>query len=204
MKKLFYLLSFTIFCSFTAKAQTIDTSFIYDFSGNADTLQSEITAVYAEEDIILVAGHVQRTGEPQRFYTAAFDYNGQLLWHKEPQLPAEWAHNELAEFDNLKKYKDKNEYIIGGSIHNTTTNPGYDILQPFIYTFNKDGDSIKFERVSQNSDTTQKLSTLNIDEDNNVLIAGNISDKFALDTISGLMTMDSNGMWYAKYNNQII
>ena len=152
----------------SAFAQTITTDILYDFSEGqpGDTLQSEIRFVYAGSSQIVVAGNVQHTGGNAHCFTAAFDYNGSLLWKKEIAAPQGFYKAEISGFSNLKKL-DNGNFAVAGLL---TDMPDNDTLHiPFLYIFGNNGDSVSLQLMNR---PLWKLGALNRDDAGHIMMAG--------------------------------
>lgn len=169
--RLFNLLTgilLTGICISSSFAQTITTDILYDFSQGqpGDTLQSEIRFVYAGSSQIVVAGNVQHSGGKAHFFTAAFDYDGSLLWKKEIAVPAGFYKAEISGFTNLKQL-DNGNFAVAGLLTDVPENDSLHI--PFLYLFGNNGDSVSLQLMSR---PLWKLGALNRDDEGHIMIAG--------------------------------
>lgn len=173
-------------------AQQVTVNRIYDFSGNADTVNSQINYVYADSNRIIALGTAYPAGEKPHAFTAAFDYSGNLLWQKAIRLP-DSLYTLDSGYNNLIKVKP-GLYVAGGNIENIPKAGGYVSQEPFLYFFNAQGDSIRLLRLPD-SLMDCKMSALTVNQEGNIVVGGYDG---LLDTTN--TSVPPKRYWYAKLN----
>lgn len=208
MKLLIFLLA--VLAGFTnSRAQVVEQDVVYDFSASAsDTMGSDIQLVYADSNIIVVAGNVcNRDKEVIHAFTAGFNYGGALLWQRHlPQGTILNLNSPRAEYrsasgnSNLKK-DGLGRYVLGGSRRDTMVRPGYTIAQPFLYFFDTAGDSLLYKEYTDPLRSTY-ITALNIDHDGNVIVAGTRdSEGYTFsDEPNPIFCPIDNYIWLAKFD----
>lgn len=175
-------------------AQNVSLNKVYDFSGNADTLNSQINFVYADSNRIIALGEAYPEHENPHAFVAAFNYAGNLLWQKPILLPNGLI--SLADgFDNLKKVKP-NVYAALGNIPNVPKANGITSYEPFLYFFNSNGDSLNTIRFPSDSLMRQRMTALTVNSTGEIIVGG----------VSSLLGADSNSIyprnyWFVSVNN---
>lgn len=164
-----------VFWSFSSQAQTVEKSIIYDFSptnsNTPDSTHNEIQFLKVNEDKIIVAGQIIEDNGNKKIFTAAFDFEGQVIWEKILNTPTGFASMELADNKNLVSTSNGNYAIAGLLQSDNAIDTG---KMPFVYLFNEQsGDSILYKSYNEK---LWKLNALVIDPQGHLVLAG-LTDK---------------------------
>lgn len=159
---------------------------------------NEIRFVYPDSNRIYVLGEGLSQDSLPTIFTAAFDYEGNLIWKRNLHLPSEWRPS-VTGFHNLVKLKP-NMFVAGGNYESYPLPNGEQVSEPFLYYFNSNGDSLNFLTIV---DTGAKryLTTLSTNPQGELITAGTDS---VLHYTGLLYTHDfrdsSRNYWFARFN----
>jgi len=186
LKQALLMVALVTLLPFAATSQQVTVNKVYDFSGNADTLNSQINYVYADSNQIIALGEAYPDSAQPYAFTAAFDYSGNLLWEKPIRLP-DGLYPMDSGFNNLVKVKP-GLYVAGGNIANAPKEGAYVSKEPFLYFFNNQGDSIRLLRIAD-SMMDHRLSALTVNQEGHIIVGGS---KVPLDS-------PLTHRWYGNY-----
>jgi hypothetical protein len=194
--KIIYLI-ILVLLSVSAQAQTALNN-VYDFCPDT-TRSSNATAQYADNNLLVVAGHIQDNNVTNHIcYIATLDYNGNLLRSKSLEAAGKVNMMPSSYFDHNGYPLTKvglNRYLLCGVEEDKDANSThFTVYQPFFYFFNSQCDSL---RMVKYTDTiiSQLPYTAIVDKNGDIVVSGLESSPKK----NGAY-WDSTYVWIAKYD----
>lgn len=149
---------------------------------------NEIRFVYADSSRIYVLGQGLKNDTLPCIFTAALSYAGSVIWKKNISIDLALAPSLKDGYHNLIKLPSGN-MVAAGNLYHYPLSGGRVGPQPFLYFFNTDGDSLRFE-VLADSSAQRLVNSLSLSAHGGGFIAAG-SDSL----------LDYNGPFYDEYDS---
>lgn len=194
MKIFSSLLLALLFTSLSAHSQNgFDT--VYNFCHDPDRVMSISTGRYADTSKILCSGVSVDTGTAKQYsYLCALDYSGKKLWRRDIVTPG--LTNGVSADQPLIKLSSGN-YLYNAVIIDVKVHPDIEVMYPYFYMFNADGDSVMYMEYKKNvgADLIQCMM-----EHNNHIITGGIVTSDTYHKVNNKNIYDSSYVCLRKYD----
>lgn len=169
---------------------------VYDFCTDTP-VTSSLYSCLADTNQFFVTGATMTLGvSPMHSTLASFDYNGNLLWYKKLFFPG--IYNSSAGKNLLLKL-DSNKYVVAALELDYSINSNKVIWQPFMYFFNRNGDSIGFVKLVD-SFLTRYFNSI-ITDGKYIITVGGKHSKITGNVALWLCKFDTTGklIWEKEY-----
>ncbi|HXS37143.1 MAG TPA: T9SS type A sorting domain-containing protein [Flavipsychrobacter sp.] len=196
-KRFCTLIPLLLLCWLPSKAQTgFDT--LHNFSNNPSFIYSFIGSTLADSNQFITAGvTANSSGQYIHTYLSAFDYEAKLLWQSDLLFPGD---ENSVSGNYIIARQNNGTYVVGGEQLDFRINPKITVHQPFLYFFNKHGDSLGFAKYTD-SFISRDVTSLTTDSEQNVIVTGVVTgNSLSFDTYYGDYSYDSIATWVAKFN----
>lgn len=145
--------------------QQINVNQLFYFGG-----QDKICFTYPDSNCIYALGEEHVQDSVTKIFTAAFDYNGNLLWKKDIGISPSLRPSVKDGFKNLIKLSP-GLYVAGGNLNHYPLSGNDRGAVPFLYFFDAHGDSLNFVTLEDTA-AARWLTALHKISDNRFMAAG--------------------------------